>query len=121
MIKCQSHIVKEFKTRKALCVWPNYQHFSKYPEICGGDVVIKVNLENEPHWGGTSAALEVTATCSRCRHPYFDGFMELNHGSPAVIANILNEHFGSKLENDPTCPTCGHHEAQCSGSGECKK
>lgn len=84
-LKCQSRIVKTFKTKKAECRWPEIpgglqDNFKLIPNpdaadlpVCGGDVTITVDAIDEPDWGGTYAKLDVKATCSRCRQPYFPG------------------------------------------------
>ena len=45
--------------------------------ICGGDVTVLAQANQLPDWGGTYARLELEATCSRCRMPWWPGRIQL--------------------------------------------
>jgi hypothetical protein len=80
MPKCQALIAREYKTKKAdvnwpYC-WPNGYNSpavktSFTGEVCGGDVTIRARAYDEGYHGGHSAELEINATCTRCRAPFY--------------------------------------------------
>jgi len=94
-VKCESIILREYKKAKADVAWPMCRPsgiWEKTPdtsphwkgklsekERCGGDVTITVRAVNEPYYGGTSAQLEIEATCSRCRDPYYKGIQYVHN------------------------------------------
>ena len=73
-MKCQSRIIREYKTSKADCKWPECSSgptdVGTLP-VCGGDVTVIVRAVDEPDWGGHSAVLNIKATCSRCKFPFW--------------------------------------------------
>ena len=75
-MRCQSRILKEYKPARADCMWPECTYgpvdVGTLPE-CGGNVTVKVRCVNEPEWGGTSARMEIQATCTKCMHPWWPG------------------------------------------------
>ena len=40
---------------------------------CGGDVTVKLRAVAEPDWGGSYPKMDIAATCSKCKHPYWQG------------------------------------------------
>jgi hypothetical protein len=92
MIRCRSKIYKEYKTRKADCVWPNCANpliggkpldVDSLP-VCGGNITLTIKAVDEPDYhSGHYAVLQVTATCSRCRAGYFPGMRDLMHDHSA--------------------------------------
>lgn len=82
MLKCESRIIREYKTLKADPLWPRCvygdapaEELEKYPEVCGGDVTTVLVAKDEPDWGCTYAKLELEMTCSRCKAPYVSGLL----------------------------------------------
>lgn len=83
-MKCQSRIVKTYKTAKAESMWPVSIYgpnpaIDQYPEVCDGDVTVRVIIEHDGDCAccGTTA-LAVTFTCTRCQQPYVPGRLELD-------------------------------------------
>ena len=80
MAKCQAHILREFKTVKADCMWPQTVYgpngCGTLP-VCGGDVTVKVKAVDEPEYGGHYAKLEIEFTCTRCKHPWLPNRIEI--------------------------------------------
>ena len=79
-MKCTSRILKEYKTKKADCMWPETVYGPSDVgtlEVCGGNVVVEVAATDEPEYGGHYATLGMKASCSRCKHPYFPGRIKI--------------------------------------------
>ena len=83
MPKCQSRILKEYKTTKADMMWPETVYgpndVGTLP-TCGGDVTVKARAVDEPDWGGSSASLKLEWTCTRCKHAFLPGRIEADRG-----------------------------------------
>lgn len=75
-MKCQSRILKEYKMKKADCIWPETVYgptdTGTLP-VCGGDVTVKIRAVAEPDWGGTYPKIEIEAICTKCTHPWWLG------------------------------------------------
>lgn len=89
-MKCQSHILRTYKTRKAEPIWPETTHgpnldAQRYP-VCGGNVTVKVKVVNEPEWGGNYAKMELEWTCTNCKMPWVPSRFELER---AIINGSL--------------------------------
>ena len=74
-MKCQARIERTYKTKKADVRWPESVYgpvdVSEFPEVCNGDLIIKVRAVDEPFFGGTSARMEIESICSRCNYPWW--------------------------------------------------
>lgn len=94
-ILCEARILREFKTKKADTVWPAYEGWDKL-EPCGGVVTFEVRPGYEPYMGGADAKIEVEATCSRCRAPYYPGAFIVSGGSQVekLLTRALTEFVG---------------------------
>lgn len=94
---CMSDITREFKTRKAECVWPVYdgaiQPSYQYKNACFGRVTATLKAVDEPYFGGTSAELHIEWTCSRCTMPFVEKRLEIDAmvGSSPVDLERLAE------------------------------
>jgi hypothetical protein len=66
----------------------------KYPDICGGDVTVRVKAIDEPYFGGSSAMLELYNECSRCKFPYYDKMFELERGIHSLDGLDITELLG---------------------------
>lgn len=106
MIRCQSKIVKEFKTRKPQSCYPkvmgpnnslvdNPDGIGK--ETCGGEVTITVKAVDEPDYVSDHyAVLEVEVTCERCGWPYFDGMHDLRTNAEKMLSAIAMQHYANE-------------------------
>ena len=76
MLICQARIIKEYKSRKADCMWPESVYgpndVGTLP-LCGGAVNVRVKAVAEPDWGGTYPKIEIDAKCSKCNWPWWPG------------------------------------------------
>jgi len=93
-MKCKAHIIKEFKSTKHDSMWPMTQYgvndVGSLP-VCGGNVIVSVRAVNEPDWGGMLARLEIKSTCSKCKWPYFDGRIGLEHEVELDITQLFEK------------------------------
>lgn len=97
-MKCQARILRDYKTTKADCMWPETQYGPSDVGtllVCGGEVTVKASAVNEPEWGGSYARLEISCVCSRCKHPYFKGRLTLDHQTEIDIT-LLFETFNKE-------------------------
>lgn len=79
-VSCTSRILKEYKTTKADCMWPETTHGPKDVgtlPVCGGVVHVKIQAVDEPDWGGHYATMKFEATCSKCKSPFWPGRIAL--------------------------------------------
>ena len=79
-MKCQSRIIKEYKSTKADCMWPEDKYGpneQKGLSICNGDINIRIKAVEEPEWGGHTTELKLEATCIKCKHPWWPGRIQL--------------------------------------------
>ena len=81
MIKCQAHILKEYKTVRADSCWPNYNNYDSRPP-CDGELILLVTAST-PVYYGDDAELSYTFECSRCKNPYH----------PKYFNGISNTHY----------------------------
>ena len=79
-MRCQSRILKDYKIAKADCMWPESIYgptdVGTLP-VCNGEVTIKIKSYSEPSCCGRGDGIELEATCSRCKHPWFPKRFEL--------------------------------------------
>ena len=80
-MKCESRVLKEYKTKKVDCTWPENANgpsndVGNLP-VCGGEVFVFVNAIDEPYHGGHSAKLELDVQCSKCKWPFWPGRIQL--------------------------------------------
>lgn len=104
-MKCEARILRENKVKKHWSVWPETNYGPVSPDnvieghrfgdlpVCGGDVDAKVEAVDEPYWGGCSAQLQVTLTCSRCQSPYIPGIFELTGDPAAALSRLVTEQW----------------------------
>ena len=73
---CQARIIKEYKTKKADCMWPESSYgptdVGTLP-ICGGNVVVTLQAIQEPDWGGSYPKINIEAICTKCKCPWWPG------------------------------------------------
>ena len=80
-MKCESRILKEYKTTKADMMWPETRYGPNDTgtlPVCGGDVKVILKAVDEPYFGGCSSRLELNATCSKCKWPFWPGRIQLD-------------------------------------------
>ena len=81
-MKCESRILKEYKTKKTDCQWPETYYgptdVGTLP-VCGGDVTVKLRAIAEPDWGGSHPVMEVDAVCTKCKYPWWPGKVEFDN------------------------------------------
>jgi hypothetical protein len=98
MIKCQSRIIKRYKSRKAKCIWP-LKHLLpnalKNPE-CDGDITVTVHVENVPDWGGTTAELHVQFECSNCEAAWFPDIQLFYDAPEDILASCVIHTYGKE-------------------------
>ena len=73
-MKCTSRILKEYKTKKADCMWPETVYGPSDVDtlpVCGGNLKISIEAQDEATYGGHYATLRLEVICSRCKHGYF--------------------------------------------------
>ena len=65
------------KTPVLLCSFPPKTNLKAYPyvppyihhtEICGGKIIARLELEDDPYFGGTSTRLNIKFQCTRCEY-----------------------------------------------------
>jgi hypothetical protein len=99
MLICRSRILKDYKSRKADCVWPRYlaEHPEKGPlSECGGEITVVVKAVDEPDYHSDHYAdLKIELTCSRCKFPFVPGVS----GEERSKESILEEALVFWLEN----------------------
>ncbi len=78
VLYCKSRIRLVRKRGKAAGQWPETSEgpVSDLPEaVCHGEIEVEVLAVDEPHFGGSAAALTLRTKCSRCDAPYFPGLV----------------------------------------------
>ena len=94
-MKCKALIQKEFKRAKATSVWPETvygpsEFVGKFPE-CGGEVTFSVRAMVSDGCGCCGyPEVKITATCSRCKMPYFDGRFSIDSAPTEYLQDLLN-------------------------------
>jgi hypothetical protein len=83
-MKCLARITREYKTKKADCIWPESVYGPNDekdlpPEVCGGEIKVVLTPIVD---GGCSCCgsprIQVEITCSRCKFGYFPGSLNLD-------------------------------------------
>ena len=95
MRTCESRIVKEYKTRKADCIWPESlsgpnENIECFP-ICGGALTISVAIDDD---GGCRCCsgpghIVIRLDCDRCRYPYIPGRLRFDYNAEEIINKLL--------------------------------
>jgi hypothetical protein len=85
---CGSLITKEYKKAKANSIRPTepFTNPDRLP-ICGGTIRFSIDLYHDYYEG---SVIDINATCSRCKVPYFTGIDRILSGGTSVIEDLLN-------------------------------
>ena len=96
MRTCESRIVKEYKTRKADCMWPDSLYgrdvsADPYP-ICGGALTITVKVDDDGgdcHCCSGPGRIVIELTCTKCKYPYIPGRLKFDYDAEEIINKLL--------------------------------
>jgi hypothetical protein len=96
MKTCQSHILKEYKTKKADCMWPESNYgptdVGTLP-VCGGSIKAELEVDHEGGYGWCNVRPTIKLTCSKCQHPYIPGVLKFNFEAKQVIDELLEKYL----------------------------
>lgn len=106
-------------TTKTVVPYPiTLEHLQGKPwVVCDGEIEVTVEARDEPTWGGTSAVLEVMATCKKCGNTHFPEIPG-TLGSAESLSAFLTKHVADREDpwrtydqeygDDRPCAACSH-------------